>query len=178
MIITLEEAQAINPEYTEDDILALEVAVREITNNNFQRKQVRFRVQAIEEPNVIVLNGPPRGIREGDRVELNNTEFNNQLHTIKSIDGNRVEVTAEDLYEERNGRMILTRIDYPADVKKGVKKLLEYETKTAKNIGVKSRSISRVTETYYDVTSGENVNGYPASLFDFVKKYRRLKWGQ
>lgn len=177
MIITLEEAQKIDNALTEDDIIGLEIAIRELTNNNFQNTRVRYRVSEIIEPDTIKVNGTIKGLRIDDRVELNNSDYNDSLHTVMEIHDNHIKVASDDLLDESKHGMILTLVKYPQDVKNGVKKLLEYDKKTAGNIGVKSRSISRVSETYFDVTSGENINGYPTSLFDFITKYKRMRWG-
>lgn len=177
MIITLTEAQLIDPSIDKDDLLGLEVAIRELTNNNFQNTNVRFAVSEIIEPNLIKLNSPVKGLRTGDRIELNNSDYNDNLHTVGEIDGNVINVADGDLLDEIKREMIITLVKYPQDIKSGVKKLIEYEKKTAKNIGVKSRSIARVSETYFDVTSGENINGYPSSLFSFIKKYKKMRWG-
>lgn len=178
MIITLEEAQKLDSNITEEDLLGLEVAVRELTNNNFQNVRVRMRVKEIIEPDTIVLTQLAYGMRIGDRIELNNSAYNERLHTVDEIAGNTLKVSDDSLLAELTRGMIVTLVKYPADVKSGVKKLIEYEKKTAKNLGVKSRSIARVSETYFDVTSGENVNGYPSSLFSFIKKYRKMRWGK
>lgn len=180
MLITLEEARKIDETLTEGDILGLEVAIREITNNNFQNihgKMLRFRVSELLEPNMIVLKKPPIGLRIGDRIEINNSLYNESLHTVESLSDEGIEVTGDPFINEKDSALVVTLVRYPQDVKNGVKKLLEYDKKTAGNIGVKSRSISRVSETYFDVTSGENVNGYPTSLFDFITKYKKMRWG-
>lgn len=177
MIITLEEARKIDSDLTEDDLLGLEVAIRELTNNNFQNTKVRFGVSEVIEPDTIKVNGTIKGLRLGDRIELNNSDYNDSLHTVSELHDNKIKVVSDDFLDESNHSMIVTLVKYPQDVKNGVKKLLEYDKKTVGNIGVKSRSISRVTETYYDVTSGENINGYPTSLFDFITKYKKMRWG-
>lgn len=177
MIITLTEAQLIDSSLTKDDLIGLEVAIREITNNNFQNTRVRFGVAEIIEPNEIRVNGSVRGLRVGDRIELNNSDYNENLHTVGEIDGNVIKTADGDLLAEKQSGMIVTLVRYPQDVKNGVKKILDYEKKTAKNLGVKSRSIARVSEIYFDVTAAENVNGYPTALLSFIKKYRKMRWG-
>lgn len=181
MIISLVEAQKIDPNITEDDLLGLEVAIREITHNNFQKtngQMLRFAVEELAEPNLIKLFTNPQGLRVGDRVEVSNSIYNQYLNTVKAITPEGIEVEGEPFLYEKNSNLFVTLVRYPADVKAGVRKLIEYDKKTSGNIGIKSRSISRVSETYFDVTSGENVNGYPSSLFDFITKYKRMSWGK
>lgn len=180
MIITLEEAKKIDEEIEEADLLGLEMAVRELTNNKFQKNAsgviLRHRASEIIGPNTIRVNAPV-GLRVGDRIEITGTVFNGPLHTIKSLHDDRIVVEGEPFIDEKRNGLYVTKIWYPPDVEAGVKKLIDYDKKTSGNIGVKSRSISRVSETYFDVTSGENTNGYPSSLFDFIKKYKKIRWG-
>lgn len=181
MIITLEEAQKLDRDITIEDLEGLEVAIRELTHNNFQNingGMLRFSVKELVEPNLIKLFSTPQGLRMGDRIEVANTVYNQYLNTVKSITSEGIEVEGEPFIHEKNSNLFVTLVRYPADVKMGVKKLIEYDKKTSGNIGIKSRSISRVSETYFDVTSGENVNGYPSSLFDFITKYKRMSWGK
>ena len=71
---------------------------------------------------------------------------------------------------------MLTLVQYPADVTRGIKKLIAYDKKMASKIGIKSESISRMSTTYYDVNASENIDGYPASLLSFLTKYEKMRW--
>lgn len=78
---------------------------------------------------------------------------------------------------ENTGDMMVTLVNYPPDIKRGVKKLIQYDKKMSGKIGIKSETISRMSTTYYDVNAAENIEGYPVSLLSFLKKYERIRWG-
>lgn len=180
--MTLEEAQTIDKDATNEDILAIEVAIRELTNNRFYREQngrpaVRYDV-AIKDGEIL-LDAPPLGLRKGDRIELGGSRYNEELLTIKEIqkDNKRIIVEeADDLLDE-DGGLFVTLVQYPHDVKNGAKEVLKYKEKMADKVGLKSISVARVTQTYYDVTANDNIDGVPASVFSFIDKYKRLSWG-
>lgn len=177
MIITLEEAQAIDPNITQEDLDAFESSVRELTNNNFQNKYVRFKHVSIEAPNTIRTKEPIKGIRIGDTVEVNYSPFNEGLFVVNEIVGNIIKVKDEPFIEEIGSKnLMVTLVKYPPDIKRGIKKLIEYDKKMAGKIGIKSETISRMSTTYYDVTATENTDGYPKSLLSFLDKYKKMRW--
>lgn len=181
MIITLEEAQKVKPDVREEDIKSLETAIRKITNNRFYREvngrpAVRHNVSIKD--GAIVSRSDFMGIRKGDRIELSGTHYNPELLTVDGIEDKKILVKEnEELLDESRAGMFITLIHYPADVKAGVKNILAYQHKMGDKVGLKSISIARVTHTYYDVTANDNVEGIPASLFDFIRKYERISWG-
>lgn len=180
--MTLEEAQTINKDAVIEDILAIEVAIRRLTNNRFYRElngKPSVRYKATIKDGEIILNKPPLGLRKGDRIELGNSSYNEELLTIKEIqkDSKRILVEeADDLLDE-DGGLFVTLVQYPHDVKNGAKEVLKYKEEMADKTGLKSVSVARVTQTYYDVTANDNVDGVPASVFSFIDKYKRLSWG-
>ncbi|WP_336272164.1 hypothetical protein [Lactococcus lactis] len=54
--------------------------------------------------------------------------------------------------------------------------MLQYDVTMGDKLGIKSESIARMNITYYDMNSSESINGYPASLFGFLKKYKKMRW--
>lgn len=181
MIITLEEAQKVKPDATEQDLLSVEAAIRQLTNNRFYREvnrqpAVRYNVEIKD--GELITRSDIQGIRVGDRIELAGTYYNPELLTVESVEGKKILINkAEELLDEKRSGMFITLIQYPADVKAGVVNLLKYQHKMGDKMGLKSISIARVTHTYYDVTANDNVEGVPASLFDFIRKYERISWG-
>lgn len=183
VLMTLDEAQTINKDAVIEDVLAIEVAIRRLTNNRFYRElngkpSVRYTKVSIID-GTIQLKDSPQGLRKGDRIELGNSSYNEELLTIKEIqkDNKRIIVEeADDLLDE-DGGLFITLVQYPHDVKNGAKEVLKYKEKMADKTGLKSISVARVTQTYYDVTANDNVDGIPASVFSFIDKYKRLSWG-
>lgn len=176
MIIKLDEAKEIDVKVTQDDLDAFEVAVRRLTNSNFQNKRVRFKNLEIVEPSTIKVKSEIRGLRIGDTVEINYSDFNNGLYVVKELTEKEIIVNEESFYTEKNSGLMLTKVEYPADIKRGIKKLIEYDKKMAGKVGIKSETVARMSITYYDVNSTENTDGYPSSLLSFLRKYEKMRW--
>lgn len=174
MIITLEDAQEVDSNITQDDLNAFEQAVRAITHNNFQMKQIRHRI-AFMNSKTITIDSEIEGVREGDTIEVNYSKFNDGLYVIDSFDGEEITVDTE-LFTETPKQAILTLVRYPSDISRGIKKLIEYDKKMTGKIGVKSEAISRMSTTYYDVNASDNTDGYPAALLSFLDKYKKMRW--
>ena len=176
MIITLGDARAIDDSITQEDLDALETSVRELTNNNFQNVHIRFKGIEFMANNVIAVKDTIVGLKVGDTIEVNYSHYNDGLHVIESIDGKQIKVQGTPFFVANTGGAMLTLVQYPADVVRGIKKLIAYDKKMASKIGIKSESISRMSITYYDVNASENVDGYPASLVSFLTKYEKMRW--
>lgn len=175
MIITLEEAQKIDPNIEQDDLDAFEQAVRVLSSNNFQLKQIRYEIAFLDDDTVTLHVDDVEGIRKGDTVEINYTRLNDGLYEVLAVDTGTLTIDA-NLFNEAPKRAILTLVRYPADIKRGIKKLIEYDKKMAGKIGVKSETISRMSTTYYDVNATDNTDGYPAALLSFLDKYKKMRW--
>lgn len=176
MIITLEEAEKLDPKIEQDDLDAFEQSIRALTNNNFQNRNVRFQVESLDEPNVITLVEKVRGLRIGDTIEVNYSDYNDGLFVVDEILDKAIKVQGKPFLDEETRGIIVTKIEYPADVKRGIKKLIEYDLKMGDKVGIKSETISRMSKTYYDVNAKENIDGYPANLLSFVSKYEKVRW--
>lgn len=176
MIITLDEATKLDSTITQDDLDAFETSVRELTNNNFQNKHVRFNNISFVGTSTILVKKVIRGLQVGDTIEVNYSHYNDGLYTVASIDGRQITVVGEPLFEADSGRAMVTKVEYPADIKRGIKKLIEYDKKMANKIGIKSETISRMSTTYYDVNANDNIEGFPSSLLSFLKKYEKMRW--
>lgn len=174
MIITLEDARKIDPSIEQDDLDAFEQAVRALTSNNFQVKQIRYGVLSLEN-DTVNLRSTVGGIRKGDTVEINYTSFNNGVYEVLECNDTSLILNAE-FFTERPMLAILTLVRYPADVKRGIKKLIEYDKKMTGKIGIKSETISRMSTTYYDVGAADNTDGYPKALLSFLDKYKKMRW--
>ncbi len=176
MILTLEEAQAVNPSVSQLDLDSLEIAVREVTNNPFQVKGARIRgvpftETALEPPSV------PAWVKVGVTLQISATGLNDGLYVVETITGNTITLKGAEFIPGYYEGSYVSLIRYPADVKAGVLKLVDYAGRTADKLGVKSESISRYSVTYFDLTSGETNSGYPAYLMQFLKNYEKVGWG-
>ena len=176
MIITLGDARAIDDSITQEDLDALETSVRELTNNNFQNVHIRFKGIEFMANNVIAVKDTIVGLKVGDTIEVNYSHYNDGLYVIESIDGKQITVQGTPFFVANTGGAMLTLVQYPADIARGIKKLIAYDKKMASKIGIKSESISRMSTTYYDVNASETVDGYPAALVSFLQKYEKMRW--
>ena len=176
MIISLTDANKLDPNITQDDLDAFESSVRELTNNNFQNTFVRFKNVEFVNENTILVKDEIRGLRVGDTVDINYSHYNDGLFVIEEIDGKQITVEGEPFFVANSGHAMLTKIEYPADIKRGIKKLIEYDKAMAGKLGIKSETIARMSTTYYDVNAAENTDGYPSSLLSFLRKYEKMRW--
>ena len=176
MILSLIEARAIDAAINQEDLDALETSVRELTNNNFQNVHIRFKGIEFMANNLIAVNDPIVGLKVGDTIEVNYSHYNDGLFVIEEIAGKQIKVQGTPFFVANTSGAMLTLVQYPADVKAGLKKILSYNLKMADKIGIKSESISRMSTTYYDVNASETVDGYPAAMVSFLKKYEKMRW--
>ena len=176
MIITLGDARAIDDSITQDDLDALETSVRELTNNKFQNVHIRFKGIEFVGNNLIAVNDPIVGLKVGDTIEVNYSHYNDGLFVIEEIAGKQIKVQGTPFFVANTGGSMLTLVQYPADIARGIKKLIAYDKKMASKVGIKSESISRMSITYYDVNASETVDGYPAALVSFLQKYEKMRW--
>ncbi|MCJ7839977.1 hypothetical protein MUB24_03420 [Lederbergia sp. NSJ-179] len=174
MIISLDEAKKIDSSIDQDDLDAFEQAVRALTSNNFQVKQIRYQIKSIGEDS-ITLDAALQGVRKGDSIEVNYSMLNDGVYEVLDVVEGIVTLQAK-LFPEEPKRAILTLVRYPADIKRGIKKLIQYDVKMSSKIGVKSETISRMSTTYFDVNASDNTDGYPKALLSFLDKYKKMRW--
>lgn len=179
MIVTLEKAKALlgldssKDAYLASKLESLEVMIRNLTNNKFLDLKVRVKDGFTFEGNKIIGTGFDL-FRVDNTIEIVDSLLNDGLYSVVSADNNSITVD-RDLESEQSYAMI-TKINYPYDIVDGVIKLIQYDLKMGDKIGIKEESISRHSVSYYDVTSSESVEGYPATLMKFLDKYKKLRW--
>jgi hypothetical protein len=71
---------------------------------------------------------------------------------------------------------LVTKVEYPADVKLGVVNLLKWDFGNRDKVGIKSETISRHSVTYFDIDSSNQVMGYPVSLLGFLESYKKARF--
>ncbi|MFL2100088.1 hypothetical protein [Desemzia sp. FAM 23989] len=176
MIISIADAKEVDPNIAQDDLDAFESSVRELTNNNFQNTRIRFKEVEFVEKNIILVNEQIIGLRIGDTIEVNYSHYNDGLFVVEEIQGKQITVEGAPFYLADSGKSMVTKVEYPADIKRGIKKLIQYDKKMTSKVGIKSETISRMSITYYDVNAADNTEGYPSSLLSFLKKYEKMRW--
>lgn len=149
---------------------ALELAIRGYTNNNFQDRGYRRSADIVG--GVLYMEALPP-FAEGDTVQISQSELNNGLYTVKKVDDSSVEVN-ESVTDEDT--VLLTRVSYPADVRFGAAKLIQWDLENGDKVGVQSETISRHSVTYFNLDGDNSIMGYPKSLTGFLRAYRKIRF--
>lgn len=177
MIMTVEELRQYittdeGDQALEGRLRALELRIRGHTNNNFQVRGTgriadvvggRFYVEALNPYEV------------GDTLQISGSEKNDGLYTVKEAGDNYFTVN-ERTRDEID--VFVTLVEYPDDVKMGVVDLLKYDIESRDKANVQSETISRHSVTYKTLDKENSIEGYPAHLMGFLKRFMKARFGQ
>ena len=177
MIISVEKAKELvsfPDSWTDEKIkmklLAVEQTIRAYTNNNFQNRG--FRVQADIAAGVFMSESLiPFDV--DDTVQISESRYNNGLFVVSEVSDDTTFTVNEDTRDEDN--VLVTKVEYPADVVACCVNLLEWEVNNRGKVGVQSETLSRHSVTYFNMDSANQVMGYPASLLGCLKPYRKCR---
>lgn len=176
MILTVEDVRNMLPEsssMTDEQLQmklnALELMIRKYTNNNFQNRNIRFKADS----NGFYLNGSSPFLKVGDTIQVSTSLINNGLYVLTEVNDVSVRVDKELYSTDYN---LVTKVEYPDDIKIGIINLLKYDVQMGDKVGIKSETISRHSVTYADVDSSNQVMGYPVSLLGFLKPYMKARF--
>ncbi|WP_165006001.1 hypothetical protein [Enterococcus sp. ZJ1668] len=177
MIIPLEEAQKIDPAIEQRELDAYEQMIRQLSNNPFQNIYIRYKHLTFPDKSILLVSAP-EGLRAGDTIQISGSRQNDGLTTILSIKDKTIETTVkEPFFDGSFFDAFLTKIEYPPDIRYGVEELIKYNQQMRTKIGIKSESIARMTITYDDRSTAETVDGFPIAKFNFLNKYKKMRWG-
>ena len=156
-------------ELIENKLKAIEIAIRNYTNNKFQNRYIRF-IADVE--NGAIKGGSPY-IVEGDTLEVSEG-INKGLYVVDSFNDIMIQ-TKELLYNSTDN--IFTKVEYPLDIVEGAIDLLDWELikKGKDNTGIASETISRHSVSYVQKTNDNTVSGYPIELFNFCEGYKVMR---
>jgi hypothetical protein len=175
MIISVEDLIAM-PEFSgksekalQKKLNAVEQLIRSYTNNNFQNRYVRFQARSLADR----VFGTSPFLKVGDTVQISQSMVNDGLYTITEITNAFIRLDTELFEVPLN---LITKVEYPEDVKNGVVELMIWEVKNRQKVGIKSETLSRHSVTYYDQDAGNQVMGYPVALLGFLKPYIRPRF--
>ena len=148
-------------------LLAVEQTIRAYTNNNFQNRG--FRVQADIAAGVFMSESLiPFSV--DDTVQVSESRYNNGLFVVSEANDTTFMVS-EDTRDEDD--VLVTKIDYPADVIDCCVNLMEWEVNNRGKVGIKSETLSRHSVTYED--SASMFRGYPKGILSAVSHYRKVR---
>lgn len=163
--ITTNESDAM----LKERLKALELLIRKYTNNNFQNRNIRYVVN-IEDGCIVC---PSAYLKAGDTIQISDSTYNEGLVTIQSASDDTL-VFEESLYDENN--VLITKVEYPADVQMGVVKMVQWDLTNGKKVGIQSETISRHSVTYFNMDGENQTAGYPKSLCGFMKQYMKARF--
>ena len=173
MIISVEKAKELVsfPGWTDEKIrmklLAVEQTIRAYTNNNFQNRDVRIRADIAAG---VFLSESLIPFSVGDTVQISESRFNKGLFTVLETEDTAFMVNEETRDEES---VLVTKIEYPADVVNCCVDLMEWSVNFAGKVGIKSETLSRHSVTYED--SATMFMGYPTALMGCLKPCRKAR---
>lgn len=174
MIIAVDEVMSL-PEFVGQNVNVVsnllesaELLIRSYTHNNFQNRFVRFTADSRGDR----LLATSDYLKVGDTVQISQSMVNDGLYTVTEIGDDFVRVDKE-LYKSVN---LVTKVEYPADIKNGVLNLIKWDIKNRDKTGIKSETLSRYSVTYFDQDSDNQVMGYPVSLLGFLRPYMKARF--
>lgn len=176
MILTTEELRRYVTTDEEDQALearlsALELLIRAYTQNNFQKRAFRRMADAVGD--TLVMDKNP--FKTGDTVQITSSHFNEGLYTVTQVEESHITVK-EHMFDEND--VLVTKVEYPMDIKMGVVNLVKWELDRRDKVGVSSETISRHSVTYESMTDDNSIMGYPKMLMGFLKPYKKARFGQ
>lgn len=173
MILSVEKAKSLIsfPEWSDEKIemklRAIEQTIRAYTNNDFQNRE--NRIQACIRARVFMSESLiPFSV--GDTVQVSESRYNKGLFTVAETDDLTIMVNEETRDEDD---VLVTQIEYPADVVNCCLELLEWAVNFAGKVGIKSETLSRHSVTYED--SSSMFMGFPAAMLGCLKPYRKCR---
>lgn len=177
MILSVEELKnhtdaSVGEQALSDKLRALELLIRSYTHNNFQNRAVRTRGECRSDGTIfcnMALFAP------GDTLQISESDYMpDMLCTVKSVEGNMITVgEGERLYDEY---VLVTKVEYPADVKMGVINMLRWDLANRDKVGIQSETISRHSVTYFNLDGDNSAIGYPRSVMGFLKPYMKARF--
>lgn len=175
MIISVEELKQYITTTANDSVLeaklqALELAIREYTNNNFQNRNIRYKANVTSG----MVHCQATYFEAGDTIQISASKLNNGIFTIDDIvEGADSLAIKGRLYDENN--VLVTKVEYPADVKQGVIDIMDWKLRNSDKAGISAETISRHSVTY-DRTTMNTKLGVPSELAGFLKPYMKAKF--
>lgn len=175
MIISIEDLSRYLVTNETDEVLeaklqALELLIRKYTNNNFQRRGFRAKADIVSGKFISTTLIP---FKAGDTVQISESSLNEGLFTVSEVDGTSF-VVNEEIFDETD--VLVTKVEYPMDVKMGVINMLKWEFENRSKVGIQSETISRHSVTYFNMDGDNSLMGFPKSLLGFLNPYKKARF--
>lgn len=168
-LIMLPEFSGTSANILQKKLNAIEQLIRSYTNNNFQNRFVRFQARSLADR----VFGTSPFLKVGDTVQISQSKVNDGLYIITEISDTYIRLDTELFEMPLN---LVTKVEYPDDVKDGVIELMKWEAKNRQKVGIKSETLSRHSVTYYDQDTSNQAMGYPVTLLGFLQPYMKARF--
>ena len=171
MIVTVEELKKVSglSNKSDEELALMDVGIedfiRQYTNNSFTIRNITFNTPSTN--GTLDMVHPLFAV--GDTILISNSDYNNGVYVIESLDGK----LNKELFDCDKNRVTLVK--YPASIKLGVIKLMQYSARMDSKIGISSESLSRHSVSYAQPTN-DSIGGYPSHLMSFLKPYMRARF--
>lgn len=178
MIISVEDVKKRITTNLEDSVLeeklqALEVQIRNYTNNRFL-KMPYIRIDAEIMGGVFISESLiPFKVGDTIQVSVGRGAIDCGVYTVKEITGDTTFTVNEDVDDITNTTVSL--VQYKADVRIGVVELLDWKLKNADKVGLSAETISRHSQTFDRASIDKNF-GVPNDLLAFLKPYKNPRF--
>lgn len=173
MIISVEQAKKLiglknwSDKRIQMKLDAIEQVIRSYTHNNFQNRGIRSDCAVITQQ----LFGNVPGLNVGDTIQITESRFNKGLFVVEAIEGNLITVDKKLIDESH---VLVTKVEYPADVIDVVVELMEWNLNFGGKVGIKSETLSRHSVTYED--SATLFMGYPVGILNGLKLHVKARF--
>lgn len=173
MIISVDQAKKLiglknwSDERIQMKLDAIEQVIRSYTHNNFQNRGIRAECAVIAQK----VYGYVPGLNVGDTIQISESRFNNGLFVVEAIEGNLITLD-KSLIDESH--VLVTKVEYPADVVDCVVELMEWHLNYGGKVGIKSETLSRHSVTYED--SATLFMGYPVGILNGLKLHMKARF--
>lgn len=164
--ITTDEPDAV----LEAKLQAIELLIRQYTNNNFQKRAYRRAADIVGSLFTVDALTP---FVEGDTIQVSESALNEGLYTVDEVTDSTFTVN-ESVVDESN--VLVTKVVYPADVQMGVVNMMKWDLENRSKVGIQSETISRHSVTYFNMDGDNSTMGYPKSLLGFLQPYKKARF--
>lgn len=149
---------------------AIEQTIRSYTHNNFQNRSCRRAADIVGGLFMVDALAP---FNVGDTIQITESALNDGLYVVTSADDSTFTVDGDVKDEDF---VLVTKVEYPADVLDCVVNLMEWEVNFRGKVGIQSETLSRHSVTYFNQDANNHVNGYPASLLGCLRPYKKVRF--
>lgn len=172
MILTINELkQQVNCGTDTDDLItakleAIEAVIRAYTNNNFQQRCVRFCGRS----EGAMVYGTTQFFSVNDTVQISGSGVNDGLYQVINVQAEYLQLDKPLMDVEFN---LVTKVQYPADVKQCAVDLYRWKQTMGDKVGIKSETLSRHSVTYED--SATLFMGYPIGVLNGLNLHKKAR---